>query len=174
MASLLAVVALLCGLLHRIDRGAAWWPYRSVRNCGSILALQCIITNQKRRMGLGVSRDGTRVIALGLITCCSLRGSLLLFLRGYKRLYIQHEDQVGWKLTWSSYRSPGIISDVAASFLSSNCLISQHVSPASTTLMRQMICHAFIWANHGLLVGRALHPRFAPGIHSRWINHLSE
>jgi hypothetical protein len=51
-----------------------------------------------------------------------------LFLRGYKRLYIQHEVQVDFQSTWSSYRWTGIISDVAASFLSSNCLISQQFS----------------------------------------------
>jgi hypothetical protein len=51
-------------------------------------------------MGLGVSRDGTGVIALGLITCCNAKGSLILFLREYMRLYIQHEVQVDWNSTW--------------------------------------------------------------------------
>jgi hypothetical protein len=58
-----------------------------------------------------------------------------LFLRGYKRLYIQHEVQVDFQSTWSSYRWTGIISDVAASFLSSNCLISQH-SPSGSPCWR--------------------------------------
>jgi hypothetical protein len=35
-------------------------------------------------MGLGVSKDGTRVIALGLITCCTMKGSLILLIsEGY-------------------------------------------------------------------------------------------
>jgi hypothetical protein len=31
-------------------------------------------------MGLGVSRDGTRVIALGLMTRCLAKGSLIILL----------------------------------------------------------------------------------------------
>jgi hypothetical protein len=42
------------------------------------------------------------------------------------RVYIHHEVQVDFQSTWSSYRWAGIISDVAASFLNSNSLKSQH------------------------------------------------
>jgi hypothetical protein len=39
-----------------------------------------VVTKKKRFMCLGVSRDGTRVIALGLITYCKLKGSLIILI----------------------------------------------------------------------------------------------
>jgi hypothetical protein len=80
------------------------------------------------------------VIALGLITCCNAKGSLIvIFQRETKEvIYIQHELQVDFQSTWSSYRYTGIISDVAASFLSNNSLISPHFSQPKVVVVKSL------------------------------------